>query len=83
MSWQLQDAKNKFSQVVREAQREPQVIMVRGQEKAVIVSAERYRELLGQGSPKEPLVTFLQASPWAEVELALERSRDTGREVAL
>lgn len=79
MAWQLQDAKNKFSQVVREAQREPQVILVRGEEKAVLLSSERYRELLGRGERKGSLVSFLRASPWAEVELDLERSRDTGR----
>jgi prevent-host-death family protein len=78
MAWQLQDAKNKFSEVVREAQKEPQVILVRGEEKAVVVSAERYRELT---TSKGSLVSFLQTSPWAEVELDLERSKDTGREV--
>lgn len=81
MSWQLQDAKNKFSQVVREAQKEPQVILVRGEEKAVLVSAERYRELVGQGEREGSLMSFLQTSPWAEVELDIERSRDTGRAV--
>ena len=79
MAWRLQDAKNRFSEVVREAQREPQVILVRGEEKAVLVSAERYHELTRQDS----LVSFLQASPWAEVELDLERSKDIGREVEL
>lgn len=83
MAWQLQDAKNKFSRVVREAQKEPQVILVRGEEKAVLLSAERYRELLGEAGREGSLVSFLQASPWAEVELDLERSPDTGRTVEL
>ena len=79
MAWQLQEAKNKLSKVVREAQKEPQIIMVRGEEKAVLVSAERYRELTRQGS----FVSFMQASPWADVELDLTRSGDTGRDVEL
>lgn len=79
MAWQLQDAKNRFSEVVREAQKEPQVIMVRGEEKAVVISAERYHELTHKGS----LVSFLQASPWADVELDLTRSKDSGRDVEL
>lgn len=77
MKWQLQDAKNKLSRVVREAEREPQVIMVRGEDKAVLVSADRYRELTRQ----DTFVSFMQKSPWAEEELDLTRSRDTGRDV--
>jgi prevent-host-death family protein len=80
MAWQLQEAKNKLSKVVREAQSEPQVIMVRGEEKAVVVSAVRYRELT---APKSSLLEFMQASPWAEVDLELERSKDMGRDVEL
>ena len=80
MAWPLQDAKNKLSEVVRAAQEKPQIILVRGEEKAVVVSAVRYRELtLGSGT----LVSFLQASPWSEVETDIERSKDTGRDVEL
>lgn len=81
MQWQLQDAKNRLSQVVREAQISgPQVITVRGQETAVVVSAEEYRHLTRTGGT---LVEFLQASPWGDVDLDVERSRDLGREVRL
>jgi prevent-host-death family protein len=81
MEWQLQEAKNKLSQVVQEAQRSgPQVITVRGEEAAVVLSAEEYRKLTGrQGS----MIEFLQDSPWADVELDLRRNQDTGREVEL
>ncbi|MFA7105647.1 MAG: type II toxin-antitoxin system Phd/YefM family antitoxin [Dysgonamonadaceae bacterium] len=81
MSWQLQDAKNKLSKVVQEAERSgPQVITVRGQEAAVVLSVKDYRKLTGR---KGSLVEFLQKSPWADVELPLERSTDTGRDVEL
>ena len=43
MDWQLQDAKNKFSEVVKRAQTEgPQVVTLRGQRAAVILSAEAF-----------------------------------------
>lgn len=43
MSWQLQNAKNKFSEVVQRARAEgPQTVTVRGKRMAVVVSAEEY-----------------------------------------
>jgi prevent-host-death family protein len=79
MEWQLQEAKNKLSQLVQEAQRSgPQLITVRGEEAAVVLSAEEYRKLTGrQGS----LIEFLQNSSWADVELDLRRNQDIGRYV--
>jgi prevent-host-death family protein len=67
--------------VVREAQTAgPQVITVRGEEAAVLLSAEEYRRMTRtQGT----LVEFLQRSPWAAVELDLSRSRVTGRKPEL
>jgi prevent-host-death family protein len=81
MEWQLQEAKNKLSQLVQEAQRSgPQVITVRGEEAVVVLSAEEYRRLTyRQGS----LIEFLQSSPWADMELDLRRARDTGRDIEL
>lgn len=47
--WQLQDAKNKFSELVeRAADGEPQVVTKRGKRAAVLVSAEEYARLKGQ-----------------------------------
>jgi hypothetical protein len=43
-------------------------------------SAKEYRRLTRR---EEPLTLFLQNSPWHDVELALERSDDTGRDVDL
>ena len=81
MDWQLQEAKNRLSHVIKEACEDgPQIITVRGEEKAVVLSAEEYQRL---SRPQGDLVTFLESSPWAEVELDLRRSRDTGRDVEL
>lgn len=47
MDWALQDAKNRFSEVVKRARSEgPQVVTLRGQRAAVILSAETYDRLL-------------------------------------
>ncbi len=46
MSWALQDAKNRFSEVVQRTKTEgPQEVTVRGKRTAVIVSAEEYDRL--------------------------------------
>jgi len=48
MSWQVQEAKQRFSEVVQRALDEgPQVITRRGQEVAVIVAADQYQRLTG------------------------------------
>jgi prevent-host-death family protein len=79
MSWQLQDAKNRLSEVIREAQAHgPQTITVRGKEAVVVVAAEDYHRLV---RPKRSLWEFLRASPLVGVELDLTRPDDTGRAV--
>lgn len=80
--WQLQEAKNRLSEVVRKATGEgPQVITLRGEDAVVVVAAEEYARLTRK--PKRSLVEFLRGSPLAGVNLDLARSRDTGRAVDL
>jgi antitoxin Phd len=75
--WQLQEAKNKLSELVRKAQREgPQVITLHGRDAAVLVSARDYRRIV---KPAENLAEFMRKSPLAGLALDLRRSRDTGR----
>ncbi|WP_411037272.1 type II toxin-antitoxin system Phd/YefM family antitoxin [Shinella sp. BYT-45] len=46
MEWQLQDAKNQFSKVVQKARTEgPQVVTLRGERTAVVLSIEDYDAL--------------------------------------
>lgn len=81
MSWQLQEAKNKLSSVIKEAQTSgPQVITLHGKEAAVVLSTEEYRKLTRR---KGTLVSFLQKSPLAEIDIDLERVKDYGREIDL
>ena len=80
--WQLQDAKNRLSEVVRKAAAEgPQVITLRGDDAVVVVAADEYARLTRKLD--DSLVDFLRKSPLGGVDLDLVRSRDTGRPVAL
>lgn len=77
--WSLQDAKNKFSNVVEKAQNEgPQVVTKRGVETVVVLSITEYRKLARPGTS---LVDFFQKSPFRGIELDIKRSKDLSREV--
>ena len=80
--WQLQDAKNRLSEVVRKTREEgPQTITLRGADVVVVVAAEEYRKLSRRG--KGNLLDFFRNSPLAGVDLDIPRSRDIGRAVKL
>ncbi len=77
-SWQLQEAKNKFSEVVNKALKEgPQIITRRGEEVVVILSSDEYAELK---KSQPTLLQFFRQSPLVGVELDLERDRSLPRE---
>ena len=77
--WQLQEAKNRLSEVVRKAREDgPQVITVHGTDAVVVVGADQYRKLSRR---KGTLVEFFRRSPLVGVDLDLARSGDTGRDV--
>jgi prevent-host-death family protein len=61
-SWPVQDAKARFSEILREAEREPQIITRRGEETAVLMSAEQYRRLRG-GKPERTLYEIWKSAP--------------------
>jgi prevent-host-death family protein len=81
--WQLQDAKNRFSEVVKRARDEgPQTVTVHGQRAAVVVSAHEFDALT---KPPISFVDFLLGpSPWPDdvVEAINSRSTDAGRDIA-
>ena len=80
-TWTVQDAKNRFSEVLEHTLHDgPQTITRRGKETAVMVSIDAFRELSGA---RGDLVHFLQKSPLADAELDLDRRRAYGRDVAL
>jgi prevent-host-death family protein len=79
--WQLQDAKNRLSQVVDSALHDgPQTITLRGKPTAVVVSFEEYKKLT---LPRIGLSQFFEESPLHGAELDFSRSADLPREVEL
>ena len=80
--WQLQEAKNHLSEVVRKARDEgPQVITLHGSDAVVVLAAKEYEHLSHR--PRGTLAEFFRTSPLAKISLDLERSRDSGRPVEL
>ena len=78
--WQVQQAKARFSELLRDAEDGPQVVTVRGRPAAVVLSKKAY-DRLAQRKPS--LVEFLDASPLAGVRLEIDRDRSFPREVDL
>ena len=79
--WKLEDAKARFSEVVRRAQSEgPQRVTVRGKDAVVIISATELERLLPRQN-SVPFVEFME-SLYAE-GLDLSREPDYGRDVEL
>ncbi len=79
--WQLQDAKNKFSNLVERAQHDgPQIVTKHGREAVVVLGFDEYRKIT---RPKMDLVMFLRNSPLAGTDLEITRDNDFPRDVAL
>jgi len=80
--WQLQEAKNKLSEVVEEAiQHGPQVISRRGTEVAVVLSFQEYLTLK---KSRTNLAQFFLESPLRDSNLDLKRDkRPAGRDFSL
>ena len=78
-TWQLQEAKNRFSEIVDMTLKDgPQLVTRRGQDVVVILSAKEYRRMSGTSS----LLSTLFCAPRGE-PLDLERSKEPVREVKL
>ncbi len=84
MEWSLQDAKNQFSRVVQKARIEgPQIVTLRGERAAVVLSASDY-DALRAGRPS--LVDALLSGPAWDDELTdavAARATTPSRDIAL
>jgi prevent-host-death family protein len=81
--WPLQDAKARFSELVRRVNTEgPQVVTVHGKDEVVIVAADDYRRLKGEITG-QALVDALQSSPHRDVDIAPARGPAPVRDVIL
>jgi prevent-host-death family protein len=80
--WVLQDAKARFSELVRRVRSEgPQHVTVHGRDEVVVISAEDFHRLKGDRTGAD-LIAVMQASPYREIDLEPERYRLPVRDVA-
>jgi len=79
--WPLQDAKARFSELVRKVRSEgPQHVTVHGRDEVVIIAAEEFRRLKGDVTG-EALIKAMQASPYRD--LSIEGDSDLKRRPVL
>ena len=79
--WQIQEAKNKLSQLLEEANfHGPQIITKNGVPKAIVLSVIDFNKLQ---KPREKLTDFLLNSPIHNSGIDLERGLDFGRCIEL
>jgi antitoxin Phd len=78
-TWQLQEAKSKFSELVESAlSKGPQIVTKRGVNSVVILSVDEFNRLK---LPKEDILSFFRRAP--KFTLDLERKKDSDREISL
>jgi prevent-host-death family protein len=88
VSWQVQEAKQRFSEVLRAVQRDgPQTITRHGAEVAVVVDIDEYRRLT---APRKSATEILLGPPYFDADVVsvltgveAERKEDFPREIDL
>lgn len=81
--WRLQDAKARFSELVRRVRSDgPQHVTVHGRDEVVVISGEEFRRLKGDLTGTA-LIAAMQASPHREINIEPERWPMPVREVDL
>jgi prevent-host-death family protein len=79
-TWQVQDAKTRFSELIERARSEgPQSITRHGKERAVVLSIEEYRLLAAQ---RPDFKSYLLGGPKVD-NFSVERDRDSGRDIEI
>ena len=82
LTWKLEDAKARFSEVVRRARTEgPQRVTVHGKDAVVVIAVETSEKLLPPEKPRQNLVAFLQSLGIGDLDMT--REHDTGRDISL
>lgn len=77
-TWQLQEAKNKFSQVIENAVNSgPQIITKRGAEVAIVISYAEYQKMIAS---RGSLSSFFRDSPLVGADVDLARDKSHARE---
>lgn len=72
--WRLQDAKARFSELVRLAHSDgPQHVTLHGRDAVVVIDADEFHRLKGERTG-QLLIDALQASPHRDIEIVPRRS---------
>jgi prevent-host-death family protein len=78
-TWQLQEAKSRLSEVIKQAAVAPQTITLRDVPVAVIISMDKYKQL---AKPNKSLIEFLRSAPFPLDELEMpKREAEVMREI--
>lgn len=81
MIWQVQEAKQRFSEVIRAAEAgEPQIVTKHGEEIAVVIDIAEYRRLRGEAVN---FMGYLRVGAEADADFEIERGRDLPRDIDL
>jgi len=81
--WLLQDAKARFSELVRRVRSEgPQRVTVHGRDEVVVISAEEFRRLKGDLTG-EALIAAMRASPYRDIDIEPRRTPMPVRKVSM
>jgi prevent-host-death family protein len=84
MYWQVQEAKQRFSEVLRAAEAgEPQIVTKHGAEVAVVIDIAEYRRLRGE---QVGLMEYLRADPLGDdvdLDAEIDRPREQPRDIDL
>lgn len=81
-SWKLEDAKSRFSELVKLARREPPRVTIHGKDAVMVVDAETFAKLL-PATQQPSLHGLLSGSPLTRLELNPEGVRSPVRDVEL
>jgi len=81
--WVLQDAKARFSELVRKVRSEgPQHVTVHGRDEVVVIAAEEFHRLRGS-TTGQALIEAMQAAPHREIDIEPKRGTMPVRDIPL
>ena len=81
MRWQVQEAKQRFSEVLRAAEAgEPQFVTRHGEEVVVMITVAEFHRLRGQ---TQNLMGYLRAEPLVDEDIDPGRSAEGPRDIDL
>lgn len=79
--WQLQEAKARFSELVNEVVEDGYYTITKnGRPVVLVISTQEFEKLT---RPKNTLLDFFRSAPFPDIDIDVERDKDTGRDIDL